>query len=190
MRFSGAALFPLLVLAVLAAATVWLEEASQEETSAPRARDRHDPDYWVDGVQLRGFDAKGAPRHELKALRLEHYPDNDTALVFEPRLKYLEDRKMSVTAKRAWVDKQGDHVLLEGDVEIVRPGENPDAPATIATTTRLHVLADAEKAHTDAPVTIRQGRSVIVGQGGIAIDNKSQVTVLLGPATATLHRNP
>lgn len=91
MRFSGATLFPLLVLAVLAAATFWLEQASQGETSAPRARDRHDPDYWVDGVQLRGFDAKGAPRHELKARRLEHFPDNDTTLVFEPRLKYLEE---------------------------------------------------------------------------------------------------
>ena len=190
MRFSGATLFPLLVLAVLAAATFWLEQASQGETSAPRARDRHDPDYWVDGVQLRGFDAKGAPRHELKARRLEHFPDNDTTLVFEPRLKYLEDREMSVAARRAWVDKQGDHVLLEGDVEIVRPDDKPGAPATVATTTRLHVMPDEEKAHTDAPVTIRQGRSVIVGQGGIAIDNKSQLTVLLGPATATLHRNP
>lgn len=88
------------------------------------------------------------------------------------------------------MDKQGDHVLLEGDVEIVRPDDKPGAPATVATTTRLHVMPDEEKAHTDAPVTIRQGRSVIVGQGGIAIDNKSQVTVLLGPATATLHRNP
>ena len=54
----------------------------------------------------------------------------------------------------------------------------------------LHVMPDEEKAHTDVPVTLRQGQSVITGQGGIAIDNKSQITVLLGPAAATIHRKP
>ena len=111
-------------------------------------------------------------------------------MVIEPRLNYLENRRMSATARRAWVDRQGDHVLLEGDVEVIRPGEKPGSPETVATTTRLHVMPDEEKAHTDVPVTIRQGQSVITGQGGIAIDNKSQITVLLGPAAATIHRKP
>ena len=190
MRVSGAALFPMLVLGVLAAATFWLEQASQGDPSAPRPKDRHDADFWVDDARMRGFDTNGAVRHELKASRLEHYPDDDTTMVIEPRLKYLENRRISATARRAWVDKQGDHVLLEGDVEIIRPGEKAGSPDTVATTTRLHVMPDEEKAHTDAPVTIRQGQSTITGQGGIAIDNKSQVTVLLGPATATLHRKP
>ena len=190
MRVSGAALFPLLVLGVLAAATFWLEQASQGDPSAPRPKERHDIDFWVDGVRMRGFDTNGAVRHELHADRLEHYPDDDTSIVFEPRFKYLENRRISATARRARVDKQGDHVLLEGDVEIVRPGEKPGTPDTVATTTRLHVMPDEEKAHTDVPVTIRQGQSIINGQGGIAIDNKSQITVLLGPATATIYRKP
>ena len=190
MRVSGAALFPLLVLGALAAATFWLEQAGQSDPGAPRAKDRHDADFWVDGVHMRGFDTSGALHHELTANRLEHYPDDDTTMVIEPRLNYLENRRMSATARRAWVDRQGDHVLLEGDVEVIRPGEKPGSPETVATTTRLHVMPDEEKAHTDVPVTIRQGQSVITGQGGIAIDNKSQITVLLGPAAATIHRNP
>ena len=142
-------------------------------------------------------DTDGAPnlpeeggRTRGHADRLEHYQDDDTSIVFEPRFQYLENRRISATARRARVDKQGDHVLLEGDVEIVRPGEKPGTPDTVATTTRLHVMPDEEKAHTDVPVTIRQGQSIINGQGGITIDNKSQITVLLGPATATIYRKP
>ncbi len=193
MRVSGAVLFPMLVLGALAAATFWLEQASQVEPGAPRAKDRHDVDFWVDGVHMRGFNAKGVPSHELQAQRLEHFPDDDTSIVIEPRLKYLENRRLSATAKRAWVDRQGDHVLLEDDVHVVQPGETSRSgrePDTIATTTRLHVFPDEEKARTDAPVTITQGQSVVTGQGGIAIDNNSQVTVLFGPATATIYRNP
>jgi lipopolysaccharide export system protein LptC len=188
MRLPGsAALFPLLVLAMLAAFTIWLERATRGEGNGPNPNLRHDPDFWVDEFILRRYDLDGSIQHTLQATRMTHFPDDDSTEVDEPRVAYFRDRTTTtLTARLAWLDKDGQHVRLQDDVRVIRT--DPDGTATIIDTNLLNVTPDDEYAQTDAPVTITQGRSVMHGAGGLEVNNKTRIVVLNGPVTGTIHR--
>jgi lipopolysaccharide export system protein LptC len=188
MRLPGAsALFPLAVLAMLAGFTFWLEHASRGEGSGPNPKLRHDPDFWVDEFMLRRFNLDGSIQHTLKAARMEHYPDDDSTEVSEPRVAYFREGLVTtVTARKGWLDKEGKHVRLNDDVRIVRADQ--DGTSTVVETSILNVIPDDEYAQTDAPVTITQGKSVIRGAHGLEINNKTRIAVLIGPVTGTIYR--
>lgn len=187
MRAPGSALYPLLVMALLAGLTLWLERTSQQDDGAGRNKLRHDPDFYVEHFTLRRFDDQGRLQHALTAERLQHFPDDDSTEVKSPRLIYYGPRVTTATARSAWLDKGGEHVRLNDDVRVVRAGDG-ETPETVITTTVLHVVPDEEIAHTTAPVTISQGRSVIHGVG-LEANNKTQVAVLNGPVRGIIHRD-
>ncbi|MBI4998544.1 MAG: LPS export ABC transporter periplasmic protein LptC [Rhodocyclales bacterium] len=190
MRLPGSsALFPLLVLAMLAAFTFWLERATRGDGNGPNPNLRHDPDYWVDELVLRRYNLDGSIQHTLNASRMTHFPDDDSTEVREPRVAYFRDgATTTLTARLAWLDKDGKHVRLQDEVRVVR-AEPPGNP-TIIDTSLLNVTPDAEYAQTDAPVTITQGRSVMHGTGGLEVNNKTRVAVLNGPVSGTIYREP
>jgi lipopolysaccharide export system protein LptC len=190
MRLPGSsALFPLLVLAMLAAFTFWLERASRGESNGPNPNLRHDPDFWVDEFILRRYNLDGSIQHTLKAERMNHFPDDDSTEVTEPRVAYFRDgQATTLTARLAWLDKEGKHVRLEDEVRVVRndPGS---MTTTVIETSVLNVTPDDEYAQTDAPVEITQGRSVIRGAGGLEVNNKTRLAVLKGPVTGTIYND-
>jgi lipopolysaccharide export system protein LptC len=187
MRVPGAsALFPLAVLAMLAGFTFWLEHTSRGDAIGGGRKLRHDPDFWVDSFTLRRFNLDGSIQHTLKATRMEHFPDDDSTEVSEPRVAYFRDgQTTTMTAHTAWLDKEGKHVRLQDEVRVVRSG--PDSPAVIETSV-LNVTPDDEYAQTNAPVTITQGRSVMRGVGGFEVSNKTRIAVMNGPVTGTIYR--
>lgn len=190
MRLPGSsALFPLLVLAMLAAFTFWLERATRGEGNGPDPNLRHDPDFWVDELILRRYNLDGSIQHTLNATRMTHYPDDDTTEVDEPRVAYFRDgMTTTLTARLAWLDKEGKHVRLQDEVRVIRT--QPQGAATVIETSLLNVTPDDEYAQTDAPVTISQGRSVMHGNGGLEVNNKTRLVVLNGPVTGTIYREP
>jgi lipopolysaccharide export system protein LptC len=188
MRLPGSsALFPLLVLAMLAAFTFWLERATRGEGIGPNPNLRHDPDYWVDKLVLRRFDIDGSIQYTINAVRMTHFPDDDTTEVDEPRVAYFQEgTTTTLTARQAWMDKEGQHVRLQDDVRMVRT--EPQGTISVFDTSLLNVTPDDEYAQTDAPVTITQGRSVMHGAGGLEVNNKTRISVLNGPVTGTIYR--
>jgi lipopolysaccharide export system protein LptC len=188
MKFSGAALFPLVIMALLAGLTLWLERASQQDDLAGRSKLRHDPDFYAEHFTLRRFDATGAIQHTLTAEKMFHFPDDDSTEVLAPHLTYYGLRQTTVTARTAWLDKAGKHVRLNDDVRVVRAGD-AETPETVITTSIMHVTPDDEYAYTDAPVTITQGQSVMHGVG-LEANHKTQIAVLSGPVRGTIYRNP
>jgi lipopolysaccharide export system protein LptC len=103
-----------------------------------------------------------------------------------PYLAYFHGRKSIATATTAWLDKEGKHVRLSGDVRVIRPGIDGGSD-TILTTSVLNVVPDDESAQTDAAVTLTQAHTVIHGVG-MAVSNKSQIAVLSGPVRGTIYR--
>lgn len=189
MRVSSSAPLPLLILALLAAFTFWLDRASQEEDSGNDAKLRHDTDFWVDRFTLRRFGQDGFIQHALSAKRMEHFPDDESTEVREPNLAYFRDRQVTtLTARTAWLDKEGKHARLDDDVRVVR-SNNEDATETVITTSVLHITPDDEVANTSQPVTITQGQTVIHGAGGLELNNKTRIAVLSGPIQGTIHRS-
>jgi lipopolysaccharide export system protein LptC len=188
MRIAGShsTLLPLLILAMLAGFTLWLERATRDETRGPDPKLRHDPDFWVEDFIVRRFNIDGSIQHTLNASRMLHYPDDETTEVSEPRIAYFrEGRTATITALNAWLDKDGEHLRLTGDVRVIHADAR--GTSTAIDTAELNILPDEEQAFTAVPVTITQGRSVLTGTGGMELNNKTRITVLKGPVTGTIY---
>ncbi|MGE5468930.1 MAG: LPS export ABC transporter periplasmic protein LptC [Ignavibacteria bacterium] len=183
MKHGSTALFPIAVLSLLAAGTFWLNRAT-EIGDGRVGKQRHDPDYFVDHFTVRRFDETGKLQHFLVGEKMLHYPDDDSTEVLAPRLTYFRTPPVHVTSKKAWLDKDGKHVKLEGDVHVVREGLNGDPPTDIATSV-IYAVPDDSFAHTNAPVVITQGLSVMHGTG-METNDKSKISILYGRATGTI----
>ena len=186
MKDRAASLFPLAMLVLLAALTFWLNRVIQGDN--PRGPQRHDPDYWVERFQVRRFDLDGKLQHTLVADQLLHYPDDDTTIVTTPHITYHQTPPAEISARMAYVGKDGKEIDLVDNVRVIRhPSAEGSAPTVLDTRT-LKVFPDAEKGSSRDPVVITQGMSVMHGTG-LDIDNRSGITVLHGRVTGTLHRN-
>lgn len=187
MRHSGAALFPIAVMSLLAAGTFWLNRATQVGDGRD-GKQRHDPDYIVDHFTVRRFDDTGKLQHFLVGEKMLHYPDDDSTEVIAPKLTYFRTPPVHVRSNKAWLDKDGKHVKLDGDVHVVRDGLDGGPPTEI-TTEVLYAVPDDDFAHTDAPVAITQGQSVMHGSG-METNNKTQISILYGRASGTIYKKP
>ena len=186
MNNRAASLFPLVMLVLLAALTFWLNRVIQDDV--PRGPLRHDPDYSVERFEVRRFNLEGKLQHTLVADKLLHYPDDDTTVVTTPHITYHQQRPSEISARMAYIGRDGKEVDLVDDVLVIRHGAVADAPPTVLETRTLKIFPDDEQGRTSDQVVITQGKSVMHGSG-LEIDNKSGITVLHGRVTGTLHRN-
>ncbi|OHC67788.1 MAG: LPS export ABC transporter periplasmic protein LptC [Rhodocyclales bacterium GWA2_65_20] len=186
MRATGAGLLPIALLALLAALTFWLDRATQGEGNGRDGKHRHDPDYMADNFHVRRFAGDGALQHSLVAQKMLHYPDDDSTEVIAPRLTYHRTPPVRVSSNKAWLDRDGKHVKLDGDVRVIRDSIDDRPPTEIATSV-AYAVPDDEFAHTDAPVTITQGQTVINGTG-LETNNKTQMSVLFGRVRGIIYQ--
>jgi lipopolysaccharide export system protein LptC len=180
-------LFPVVVMALLAGLTFWLDRATQPQDDSRSGKHRHDPDFIVDNFRVRRFAADGGLQHTLLATKMLHYADDESTEVVAPRLTYHRTPLLNITANTAWLDKDGKHVRLNGDVRIVRDAIGGKPPTEIDTSV-LHAVPDDEFAHTAAAVKITQGLTVLHGTG-MESNNKTQISVLFGPTNGIIHNN-
>ena len=186
MKDRFASLFPLAMLILLAALTFWLNRVIQGDN--PRGPQRHDPDYWVEHFQVRRFNIDGKLQHTLVADKLLHYPDDDTTIISAPRITYHQLPSTEVSARMAYVGRDGKEIDLVDAVRVTRQPSTAGASPTVLETRALKVFPDEERARGRDPVVITQGRSVLHGSG-LDVDNRTGMTVLHGRVTGTLHRN-
>ncbi|MDP1614083.1 MAG: LPS export ABC transporter periplasmic protein LptC [Sulfuritalea sp.] len=186
MKDRAASLFPMAILVLLAALTFWLNRLIQDDK--PRGPQRHDPDYWVERFEVRRFDLEGQLQHTLVAAKLVHYPDDDSTVVTAPHITYHRQPPSEVSARMAYIGREGKELDLVDEVKVIRHGALGESPPTVLETRTLKIFPDDEKASTRDPVLITQGKSIMRGSG-LDLDNKTGITVLRGRVTGTLHRN-
>ncbi len=185
MKDRTAAIFPLVMLLLLAALTFWLNRVIEDDH--PRGPQRHDPDYWVERFEVRRFDIEGKLQHTLVADKLLHYPDDDTTVITTPHFTYHRQPPTEVSARMAYIGRDGKAVDLVDNVRVIRHALDASPPTLLEART-LKVFPDEERATTSDAVVITQGKSVMHGTG-LDLDNRSGITVLRGRVTGTLHRN-
>jgi lipopolysaccharide export system protein LptC len=116
---------------------------------------------------------------------MTHFPDTDLTLLVEPRfVTYAEGSSpVTVTARRARVSGNGEHVYFEDGVRVVRA---PFASRSelVLETNYLHVIPDANIAKTDKPVTIRDA-SAVVSASGLELNSETRVLKLQGRVKGT-----
>ena len=181
-RFSG--WFPLLLLTVLAAVTLWLDHIVQPP-AGPRVTASGEPDYIVDGLSAMRMDEDGRVKHTLRAQKMTHYPEDDLTLLVEPQLVTFTDGRspVTVTARHARVSGNGENVYFEDGVRVVRAPQG-NRTELVVETNYLHVIPEANIAKTDRPVTIRDAAAVVVASG-LELNSESRVLKLQGRVKGT-----
>jgi len=156
---------PALLLGALAAMTYWLD--AQVRAPAPKfdGSGRHDPDLYIENFKAASLDDKGRIHQALVARAARHYPDDDS--------------RLTVTADKASLSGDRDHVVFTGHVKGVRDASSEtahDGPTTI-TSEYLLVMPKEDKIVTDKAVTIADPRGII-NATGMEYDNKSKTIKL------------
>ncbi len=184
----GATLFPLVLAGLLAGLTFWLERLVSSQATLPDGRQRHDPDMIAQNAVQERFDSTGKRQYVLHAGRMAHFPDDDSTQVETARLEhYGQPETLSISSDKAEISSGGQQVVLTGNVRGKRAASR-DIPEYTFNTTRITVIPDEERAHTDQPVHMTRGESVLDGVG-LEVDQINGLTVV-GAARATIYPTP
>lgn len=182
---------PILLLAGLAALTWWLDAQVQDADQRRDGSTRHDPDLFARGVRGVELDEQGRAVQTLAASRARHFPDDRTIEFDDPRFLLTQpDRPaFSVRADRARVTGDRERAFFEGNVKATReadkgPGGDGSGPVSL-TTEFLEVVPRQNRATTDKPVTITEGRGIIRATG-LTLDNEAKTATLRAQVQGTI----
>ena len=170
---------PLILLALLATMSFWLDRKVQP--SAPRAdgSTRHDPDFIVEGFSAVKMNPDGTRRYALTAKRMAHFPDDNSTQLELPRLVYFDYQRAPVTIRSETAEavQGGDDVFFRGDVQIIRSAFASNAELGVFTS-YLQVIPDKDLAKTDKPVRMVEGSST-ASSVGLELNNVTREIKLL-----------
>lgn len=157
---------PLLMVAMLAGLTYWLDQIAQPAPAVPDKASRHDPDYIVEKLSAVSMSETGAASYTLSAERMLHYPDDDTTVLARPRLvSYTSDKApVTITSNEGVVSSNGEHVYFRDNVVVTRPAQGKNTEMVLRTAF-LHVIPDDNIAKTDRPVTITDAATTVTAVG-------------------------
>jgi len=191
MRFGSSQLFVIVLLALLAGLSFWLQRAVTPVEVVRDGKLRHDPDAIAENFLVRQFDEKGRVKYRLTAPYMMHFPDDDSSELKSPTLIHYRPNapQLTLTGKNAKVTSKGKTVFLWDDVKAVRAA-TPARPELVARMPDLTVQPDDGTAFTGSPVEITEDKSWVKGVG-MHLDNntstfelQSQVTGLSYPRRA------
>ena len=180
--------FPVVLLAAVAAVTVWLDRQVQPPERARDGKARHDPDYVVDNFSATRNGPDGSVRYTLSARRMVHYPDDDTTHLDAPKLVNFgkSNETTTVTSKTALLSSNGENAYLTDDVRLVRSPYDDKTELTMLTS-YLHVIPDDDIAKTDKPVKIYDANTLITSVG-LEFNNKTRILKLLSNVRGTYEK--
>ena len=121
------------VLLALLALSWWLPNAFTGRVPLLDGDRRHDPDYTIENFTAISMDASGWRKHELRAVRLEHYPDDDSIRLEKPYLVQYTPNAAPVhtRADRGTSDSEGKEILMQGNVRVTRGASGSDPAGQI-----------------------------------------------------------
>jgi lipopolysaccharide export system protein LptC len=176
---------PLILLALLASMSFWLDHKVQPPSRRPDGSTRHDPDFFVEGFTAVKMNPDGTRRYALAAKHMVHYPDDNSTHLTLPRLVYFDYKRAPVTvhSQTAEAMQGGEDVYFHGDVQIIR-STYADNPELGIFTSYLHVVPDKDFAETDKPARMVEGTST-ASSVGLEFNNATREIKLLSEAKAT-----
>ena len=177
--------YPILALAVLAAATVWLERITRSEDPQPRTAVRADPDFTGETIRLTRFDDTGALRYVLAADSVRHFPEGNVAEFFGPRFRQqTENGVLRVRADHGTSLDGGEVLHLSGDTQVFRDDIDGSVAFSLHSDS-LTLWPQDQRALTDDPVILTQGGAVAHGNA-MRADNLFGTLELIGDVRVTM----
>lgn len=168
-------LIALVLLLLLVAGTWWAADYTQRSIQQdPPRRITHEPDSWArDFVMLRS-DPNGKAINRLEGSYMEHYPDDDSYEITQPRATGQQEGApvTTGTSDMAVMDQDSSRIIMRGNARMYRQGDSERAPLEVTSST-LTLLIKEDVVFTDAPAVVLQGNSIMKGTG-MRYDNKTR----------------
>lgn len=120
----------------------WLPRLLSERTTLFDGA-RRDPDYIIENFTATAMDVQGRRKHELRAVKLRHFPDDDTSELEQPYLIQFppDGPPVHTRAEHGIVSPDGKEILMSKNVRVTRgPGGND--PGGEVTTQEMRVLLE------------------------------------------------
>jgi lipopolysaccharide export system protein LptC len=167
--------FPIIVLAVLALITFWIDRTVQIPPSKMDGSSRHDVDYFLENFVTTKTDINGNLRNVLAATQMRHYPDDDSTELMRPRFTQYGENKpyTQIEGQKGFVSANGEMVEFKGNVTIVRQAFEGRGEMHLKTD-YLKIFPNEDKAMTDSPVTITQDPKTVITGTGMTYDKTDQ----------------
>jgi lipopolysaccharide export system protein LptC len=170
-------LFPLVLLALLAALTYWLDHVVQLPAASRDKPVVHDPDFTADKLLATRMDVNGRIRDTLHAVKLMHFLDDDSTMMESPRyVSYVRGAPLTITSKQAQVTSNGGNLYFTGGVRATRASPGTNNTLEVATE-YLHVMPDDNIAKTDRHVTISDAGMTLEAVG-MVLNSETRVLTL------------
>lgn len=132
------------VLGLIGLGGIFLQNSLiEEEPVEQNFAERHDPDYYIENFVATGLDENGQRRFVLKADRMAHFPDDDTALLDMPHIVQYEEgfAPRHTYADSGWMNSSGDEILMTGNVRVI-VGADSRGPGGTIKSKKMRVLLD------------------------------------------------
>ncbi len=147
-------------------------------------------DYRLEGFEMTALRKDGSEGFTVTGPVLERDMEAQVTTLTEPRFGFPSDQpgqRWDARSASAWIGPDNTEVKLAGGVEMLGPPSQEGRQVRFSTE-HLTVLPEAERAHTDAAVTITQGGSILQATG-LVVDMQARTYELLADVDATFYPN-
>jgi len=172
-RFSS--VIALLLLLLLVIGTWWAADYAQRSVQVdPPRRVTHEKDSWGRNFVMLRTNPEGQPINRLEGDYLEHFPDDDSYHVTEPRAigQQIGNPITIGTSRTAVMEQGGKRIVMNTDAHVHRvPDANNDA--LDVRSQQLIILPDEDVVYTDLPAEVLKGHSRMSGKG-MRYNNKTR----------------
>jgi len=165
--------FGLMLLALLAALTFWIDRTVQPPQPKRDGSTRHDADYIVTNFTSTRADVFGNPRYSLAGAEMRHFPDDDSTELVQPQfaLYALKKPTTRIRADSGKVSSNGDNVYFMDNVKVIRSATATKGELTLLTD-YLHIMPQQDFVETDRPVVILQAPHTVIHAAGMEFYKK------------------
>jgi len=160
-------LIALALLVALVVGTWWAADYAQRAIPIdPPRRLTHEMDSWARGFVMLRTAPDGKPINRLEGQYAEHFPDDDSYHVTDPRaIGQQEANPITVgTSKTAIMEKGGKRIIMNGEAHVHRQ-QDANNDALDVRSEQLIILPDDDVVYTDLPAVVLKGNSRMSGTG-------------------------
>jgi len=165
----------LVIFISIALASYWFQQSISRKIETEAQPEQRFPDYFLEDFSITRMNPQGRPAYTLKASKLLHYADDNSADLERPFIRFNEQsREFTVQAQRAHYLQEKNTIQLYENVEIHRTAKNDQNELSIYTD-YLKINTRSRIAETDRPIRITHPMARINAIGLVFNDTEGRL---------------
>lgn len=183
---------PLAFMVVLALGSYWLVRIAPASSGpAPKRAESHAPDYFMNELSVRAYDAAGRVRTEVLGDKARHFPDTQFLEIDNIRIRSVDaqGRLTTATAMQGITNEDTSEVQLIGNAVVVREAQTElpgkPIPRMEYRGEFLHAFMNLERVKSHKPVELIRG-SDRFSADALDFDNVESILEMQGRVRGSL----